>query len=127
MNDVVIGLGSNIDPETNIRKSLDALADEFGEIKKSQFIQTKPIGFADQDDFINGSVLVKTDLDIEALNAKLKELENVLGRTKSAIKFGPRVIDLDIVVFNGKVIDQDFYARDFLKNAALELCPDLMY
>jgi len=127
MNTAVVGLGSNIDPEKNIEQARRVLAKEFGVLKESAFIRTKPIGYSEQDDFINGSVFLKTPLTHPELKQKLKELEKNLGREVSAIKFGPRTIDMDIIVFNGKVVDKDFYERDFLKNAALELIPELEY
>ena len=127
MNKVVIGLGSNIEPQENIQKAKDLLTKHFNLINTSEFIQTKPIGYTEQDDFINGSVYVETDLGIDELTSKLKEFEIQLGRKKSDIKFGPRTIDLDIIVFNNDIIDKDFYNREFLKNSVLELIPDLHY
>ena len=44
-----------------------------------------------------------------------------MGRVKSANKFGPRVIDLDIVVWNGEVTDEDYYSREFLRDAVEEV------
>ena len=127
MNQVVISLGSNINPERNIEQALTILNDRFRFSNSSTFLQTKPIGYTNQNDFINGTVLLKTDLDQNQLTASLKDIEKELGRKRSAIKFGPRTIDLDITVFNGKITDNDFYERDFVKNAVLELIPNLEY
>ena len=66
-------------------------------------------------------------IDPNTLKKKLTEIEKRMGRKKSNIKYGPRTIDLDIVVFNNKVLDKDFYQRDFLKNSCLELLPNLDY
>ena len=127
MNQVVVGFGSNIHPEKNIRKARTIFQERFQVLAESQFIRTAPIGFKDQEDFINGSVLVATDLEQAEFNSHLKAIEEELGRVQSDIKFGPRSIDLDIVIWNGTIMDEDFYTRDFLKNAALELIPDLNY
>ena len=127
MNRVVIGLGSNIDPKTNIHKAQQALKSKFTILAQSAFIQTAPIGYTDQDDFINGAILIETELTQEELTQALKQMEIQLGRTKSPIKSGPRSIDLDIVVWNDTIVDQDFYERDFLKNSVLELLPNLEY
>lgn len=127
MNEVVIGLGSNIDPDKNIEKAISYLEDKYMLLAKSAFIQTKPVGIVDQPDFINGSVLIQTSLDQNTLDEELKKDETALGRSKSDQKFGPRKIDLDIIVFNRNIIDQDFYQRDFLKDSVLELIPDLKY
>jgi len=127
MNKVIIGLGSNINPEKNIAQSRAILAERFKVLGSSQFIQTKPVGYTEQDDFINGSLYIETDLSLEELTAILKNIEKEMGRKKIPIKYGPRSIDLDIAVWNGQIIDQDFYERDFIKNAVLELVPDLQY
>ena len=126
-NTAIIGLGSNIDPQKNIPAARKLLAREFRVLKESAFIRTKPIGYSEQDDFINGSVYLETSLERAELKQKLKEFEGKLGREVSTIKYGPRSIDLDIIVYNGKVVDKDFYERDFLKRAALELIPELEY
>ena len=127
MNKVVVALGSNIDPQKNIEEACQSLKRNFTFLKQSKFIQTAPIGYTDQDDFINGSVLLQTNLSQEEFKAALKAMEKELGREKSTIPYGPRTIDLDIVVFNGKIVDQDFYERGFVKDAVLELLPDLEY
>lgn len=127
MNKVIIGLGSNIDPHTNIAKARTLLAERFTVIKESAFIETEPVGYTDQDNFVNGAVFLETELDQQTLKATLSNMEDELGRIRSEIKFGPRSIDLDIVVFNNTIVDQDFYERDFLKNSVLELIPNLEY
>jgi len=127
MNKVIIGLGSNIDPEENIEKAREILRNQFHILNESKFIRTKPVGYPNQADFINGCVFIETDIDSEKLRQSLKQMEVELGRKRADFKCGPRTIDLDIVVFNEKVIDEDFYKRDFLKNATLELLPELKY
>ena len=127
MNSAVIGLGSNIDPQINIDKARQVIAADFRVMGESSFIQTSPVGFLDQPDFINGSILMETEMGLEELKKKLKETEVVLGRKSSTQKCGPRTIDLDIVAFNGKIIDQDFYQRDYLKESVLQVLPGLEY
>lgn len=127
MNRAIIGLGSNIAPEDNIKKAREALSKEFHVLAQSAFKQTAPVGPVKQADFINGSVLVETDISMEQLKARLGSLETALGRIRPAERFGPRTIDLDIIVFNGKIIDQDFYSREYLKESVLELIPNLTY
>ena len=127
MNTAIIALGSNIDPEQNIKDAQELIAKSFSITGSSAFIKTKPVGFTDQNDFLNGSIAIETNLDMAGLKKELKTLESRLHRQSSPIKFGPRTIDLDIVVFNGKVVDQDFYEREFLKNAVLQIMPDLKY
>ncbi|OGX24385.1 MAG: 2-amino-4-hydroxy-6-hydroxymethyldihydropteridine diphosphokinase [Omnitrophica WOR_2 bacterium RIFCSPHIGHO2_01_FULL_48_9] len=125
MNTVIIGLGSNIQPHANIEKARTILAQNFKVLAESIFVKTKPLGPESQPDFINGAVLLATNLDYDALRAELKDIEKSLGRDLQVKRFGPRTIDLDILVWNNKVIDPDFYERDFLKQSVLELIPDL--
>lgn len=127
MNQVIIGIGSNIDPRKNIAKVREMLARDFSVIGESSFMRTKPIGHERQADFFNGAVLLRTDLELEPLRGRLKQIEDALGRRRTAEKFGPRTVDLDIVVWNGKVVDADFYERDYLKKAVLELMPGFKY
>ncbi|MFT5170108.1 MAG: 2-amino-4-hydroxy-6-hydroxymethyldihydropteridine diphosphokinase [Lysobacterales bacterium] len=127
MNKVIIGLGSNIDPKENIEQARTHLKQNFTILAESTFIQTKPLGYINQDDFINGSIYLETELNQEEVRKQLKTIENELGRKRTEIKFGPRSIDLDIVIWNEDIVDNDFYDRDFLKNAVLELIPNLKY
>lgn len=121
MNDCIIGIGSNINPEENIRKMLRFLAKDHLLLKCSQWVKTPPIGLLEQEDFINGAIRIKTQHSKEEFNLYLKQLEDKLGRDRSLPKYGPRVIDLDIVVWNGEIVDNDYYSRDFLKKSVDEL------
>ena len=57
----------------------------------------------------------------EEFSAYLKKIEDRLKRDRTQPRFGPRTIDLDVVVWNGKVVDRDYYTREFLKNAVDEV------
>jgi len=121
MNDCILGVGSNIEPEQNIKKMLSLLSNDHELRKHSSWIKTAPIGIKDQDDFINGAVRLKTKLDWEAFTQYLKQLEDKMGRDRSLPKFGPRVIDLDIIVWNGEIKDDDYYTRDFVRSSVDQL------
>lgn len=118
---VIIGIGSNIHPEENIYRAIDLLKQHTLLLKKSSFIETEPIGFTEQANFINGAVLIETEKSVDELKNLLHEIENQLGRIRTENKFGPRTIDLDIIMFDGIIIDKDFYTRDFLKKSVEEL------
>ncbi len=124
-NDVIVGLGSNIDPMTHIEKALTQIKTRFLNVKVSEFIFTEPIGFKHQAHFCNGAVRFRTDLSTEALKSWLLALEDTLGRIRTENKNGPRTIDLDILVWNGKIVDPDVEERDFLQNALKVLQPTL--
>ncbi len=121
MNECIIGIGSNINAAINILKMLEILKESVEVIKVSELIKTKPIGYKNQPDFTNGAVKIRTELDFETLNRLLKKVEDQMGRDRSFPKFGPRCIDLDIVVWNSKIMDKDYYTRDFLKKSTDEL------
>jgi 2-amino-4-hydroxy-6-hydroxymethyldihydropteridine diphosphokinase len=121
MNDCIIGIGSNIEAEKNITEMLRLLSADVEIIKVSKLMQTKPIGITDQADYTNGAVYIRTIMSLESLSLYLKNLEDQMGRDRTQPKFGPRNIDLDILIWNNKVIDQDYYTRDFLRISAAEL------
>jgi len=121
LNSVIISIGSNIDPEQNIAKMLTILEKDCRVLKVSELVRTKPIGIEDQPDFVNGAALVETALDQVDFKQYLKSVEDALGRDRSLPKFGPRSMDLDIVVWNGEIVDEDYYTRDFLRDAAESL------
>jgi 2-amino-4-hydroxy-6-hydroxymethyldihydropteridine diphosphokinase len=127
MNVVGIGVGSNINPKENIQNAIKLIEERFGEVQSSKMIETEPVGFKDQDNFMNGAFLIRTEKMIDEVKVILKEIENELGRIRTENKFGPRTIDLDVVVFNSEIVDKDFYTRDFVKKPILELIPDLKY
>lgn len=127
MNRAVVALGSNIDPQENIGRSRGLLAAACHVLAESQFVTTPPIGKTDQADFVNGAVLLETPLTFDGLKKTLKGIEARLGRHEDKVSFGPRTIDLDIVVWNGKIVDHDFYTRDYLKKSVLALWPKLKF
>jgi 2-amino-4-hydroxy-6-hydroxymethyldihydropteridine diphosphokinase len=121
MNDCIIGIGSNVEPEKNIAEMLKLLANEVVIVQVSKIVKTKPIGIANQPDFSNGAVRIKTEKGMDELNQLLKSLEDQMGRDRTQPKFGPRTIDLDIMIWNNAIIDTDFFSREFLRNSATEL------
>jgi len=121
MNDCIIGLGSNIEAEYNIPEVLRLLSEDVEIIQVSKMLRTKPIGIINHPDFTNGAVRIQTEMELEVLSSYLKKLEDRMGRDRSQKKFGPRNIDLDILIWNNTVVDPDYYTRDFLRISAAEL------
>jgi 2-amino-4-hydroxy-6-hydroxymethyldihydropteridine diphosphokinase len=120
-NEVIIALGSNINARQNIEKAFERLQKQFQLKKQAGPVVTSPIGIADQPDFLNAVALIETALSMEALVSVLKKIENEMGRDRSRAKFGPREIDLDVLIWNGKVVDDDYYERVFLLRLVKEL------
>lgn len=120
-NTAIIGIGSNIDAEKNIALMLEILGENVQIEQISSFLKTKPIGITNQADFTNGAVKVNTTFARPAFELLLKSIEDQMGRDRSAPKFGPRNIDLDLVVWNGEIVDEDYFTRDFLQKSVSEV------
>ncbi|TFJ92976.1 2-amino-4-hydroxy-6-hydroxymethyldihydropteridine diphosphokinase [Lentibacillus salicampi] len=102
MSHIYLALGSNIEPrETYLAKALDALNayQQITIVKKSSVYKTAPVGYTDQADFLNMVVEVDTSLLPLTLLDVCQAIEKQLGR-KRDIRFGPRTIDLDILMYN---------------------------
>ena len=103
-----LGIGSNLGKRrTNIRKALDLISKTRGiEIEKSSRIhETEPQGGPKQGKFLNAAVKIKTSLAPYYLLKTLKKIESDLGRQKT-VRFGPRQIDLDILLYGNKIINR---------------------
>ena len=120
-HECIIGMGSNIDPEQNIAAALYFLRQEQELVSVSSLIKTSPIGIPDQPDFLNGAAKLFTEMELADFTSYLKGIEDRLKRNRTAPKYGPRTIDLDIVKWDGEIIDPDYYSREFLKNAVDEI------
>ncbi len=127
MNQVIIGVGSNIEPDKNIHLARDIIKAKFHWLSETPPVKTKAIGDVKAPDYLNCCYYIETKLQKSELKKKLIDIENQLGRIRSTEIIQPRSIDLDIVVWNDKVVDEDFYSRDFLRKAVLELLPELNY
>jgi len=97
---IFIGLGSNLGNRLDyIQQALKALPPEIKVLRSSQIYETPAWGYTDQPPFLNQVVEAQTELDPEALLAKLKSIEEQLGRVAN-FRYGPRCIDLDILFFD---------------------------
>lgn len=123
MNVVVVGIGSNLDPERNVRRLLGKVSEAFPHARFSSFRKTVAIGPPGRPDFLNGAFLFETDLTLQAVRQWLQGLEKELGRVRTADKFAPRTMDLDILLWNGELLDDDVKTRSFLLDSIRELIP----
>jgi len=121
----VISVGSNIKAKENIRAAQEILGVELTLLKASAFIRTAPVPPAHGDNYLNGAFLIETILDIKGLREYLKGVEKRLGRVREADRYAPRTMDLDIIVYNGRIVDNDYYDYAFVKRAVDELLPGL--
>jgi 2-amino-4-hydroxy-6-hydroxymethyldihydropteridine diphosphokinase len=104
-----VGLGSNLgDREATLRRALELLAATPGVelLVTSRFSETEPVGFIDQPRFLNAAAAVETGLSPRELLERLLEIERELGRTREGPRFGPRTIDLDLLLHGDVVLDE---------------------
>ena len=125
-----VGLGANLgDREAAIRaaaKLLDAR-------RLSSILETEPWGFTDQPRFLNAVAEVETPLEPRPFLARLLEVERSLGRTRDGPRWGPRTIDLDLLVHGAAVVDEPgltvphprLHERAFVLEPLVELAPTL--
>jgi len=100
-----IGLGSNLgDKKANCRRAIALLAKSGRVVRVSSLYCTEPMGFAEQDDFVNAVVELETDLSPEALLHQCRAIEEALGRVRT-IHWGPRTIDMDILLYGTTMIE----------------------
>ncbi len=131
-----IGLGGNVgDAAATVRAAIDAL-DRLPDtrlLRGSRLFRTPAWGREDQPDFINAAALVATTLSPRALLDALLALERALGRDRAgALHWGPRTIDLDLLLYGDAVIDAPglhvphphLHARAFVLVPLMEVAPD---
>ena len=132
-----IGLGANLGPrEATLLRAVDLLASEPGieVLELSSFRETDPVGVTDQPRFVNGAVAVETTLSPRELLDALLRVERDLGRTRDGERWGPRTLDLDLLVFADEVVDEEclrvphprLHERRFALEPLAELEPDLV-
>jgi 2-amino-4-hydroxy-6-hydroxymethyldihydropteridine diphosphokinase len=128
----VIALGSNLE---NRKLNLDIAVTKLEEVLRilvvSKYIETKAVGGPVQPDFLNAVVIGESELEPEALLNRLLAIEDEMGRVRE-VKWGPRIIDLDLIVFGDHVIDTQNLklphplasSRDFVLTPWLSIDPD---
>ena len=135
MHLVFIALGSNLgDRAANLQAAIEALEPEVHTLKCSPVYETPPWGYSDQPQFLNQVVEAETDLPPLALLEYMKKIEVQLGRQET-FRFGPRLIDLDIIFYDREVIDSPpliiphprLAERGFVLMPLADLAPDFRH
>lgn len=101
---VYISIGSNIDPEKNIRSAVKALRERYDGLLLSSVYKSKAVGF-DGDDFYNLVVRFETEEDIEKIVDFLHQIENQHNRDRNVQRFCSRTLDMDLLLFGNSIID----------------------
>jgi len=131
-----IGIGANLaNRDETIARALELLARRPGVevLEVSTLRETDPVGYADQPRFLNGAAAVETELDPRTLLHELLAVERELGRTRAGPRFGPRTIDLDLLVYGDREVSEPgltvphprLAERAFALEPLAELDPDL--
>lgn len=133
---IYLGIGSNLgDKSTNCRQSVGLLRSKGILVtKESAPYETEPWGLKDQPGFINMAVEAKTDLQPLELLGALKEIEREMGR-EAGVRWGPRVIDLDILLYEDMVLSTEaltiphphLHEREFALEPLAEIAPTVMH
>lgn len=129
-----VGVGSNLDrPRERCAEAVDRLRRMEGvlALERSSWYATSPVGPVEQPDFVNGVVRVRTRLDPFGLLGALKGIEASMGRA-GGVRWGPRVIDLDLLLFGGLVSRErglviphpEMHRRRFVLAPLCDLAPD---
>ena len=131
-----LGLGSNLgDREHNLARAVSLLEERLAApIVVSSVYETRPWGYADQPDFLNLACRVDTAVAPEELLGAAQEVERLIGR-EPTFRYGPRVIDVDILLFGDRIINADglrvphprLFERAFALAPLAELAPDFTH
>jgi 2-amino-4-hydroxy-6-hydroxymethyldihydropteridine diphosphokinase len=98
-----VGLGSNLGDR---RRLIRDAAEAIGAVRLSPVIETEPWGYADQPRFLNAVAELETEATPRELLDLLLEVERRLGRTREGPRYGPRTIDLDLLLYGDDVVDE---------------------
>lgn len=131
-----VGLGANLGPrEATLLRAVDLLAAEPGieVLELSSLSETEPVGVTDQPAFVNGALALETELPPRELLDALLRVERELGRVRSGERWGPRTIDLDLLLYADEVVDEPgltvphprLHERRFALEPLAELEPEL--
>lgn len=135
MADVYLGLGANLgDKRAQLLEALRRIA-AFAEIRAaSPFIETDPVGYLDQDRFLNAAAHVTTSLEPREFLARVLAVELAMGRVRT-VPNGPRTIDLDILIWDGLILDEPglvvphprMHQRRFVLEPLANIAPALVH
>lgn len=145
MTRAFIGLGSNLAPEVDglRQQPADCIQRAFDDLEliprsrllaRSALYANPPLGPVTQPEFVNAAALIETTLDARALLDELRRIEQAHGRTRDGTRWGPRTLDLDLLVYGAAVIDDpDLHVphrglpqRNFVLYPLADLDPELV-
>ena len=127
LRNVVLLIGSNIDPINNSKFALKEISQLFPIIKVSSYWESKPIGSAGNN-FINFAVMISTSLDYDTLKFRiLRDIESHLGRMRTTDKYSPRTIDIDIIIDDEKITENGLWDFAHIAVPVSQLVPNFVH
>ena len=134
MPDAYVAAGSNVRPRESLRRALATLRAEFPGLLASRAYENPAVGF-EGDDFINLVLRFPATLPVAALQERLKAVERAAGREPGAPQWGPRALDLDLLLYGdltglhaGRTLPHpDLATRAWVLGPLAELAPDLAH
>lgn len=109
MSRAYVGLGANLgDRADTLARAVRLLGQRQGieVVALSSFRETDPVGYVDQPRFLNGAAAIETTLSPQELLTTLLEVERELGRTRAGPRYGPRTVDLDLLLVDRVTVDE---------------------
>ncbi|HUP92470.1 MAG TPA: 2-amino-4-hydroxy-6-hydroxymethyldihydropteridine diphosphokinase [Solimonas sp.] len=134
MRRAYIGLGANLgEPARQVRDALDAIALRFPMLARSPLYRSRAIGLAGQPDYCNAACCVALELEPQVLMDALLEIERAAGRVRDGRKWGPRLLDLDLLHVEGVVMESasltlphpEVHRRNFVLRPLADIEPGL--
>jgi len=132
---VYLSLGTNLgNRAANLKEAISSLPPQMNVKAKSKVYETPPWGYTDQDNFLNQVVKAATYLEPEKLLKHIKRLEVAMGR-KASFRYGPRLIDIDILFYDDVVLETssltiphpDLHERGFVLLPMMDIAPDFVH
>lgn len=137
MKTVYLGLGTNLgNRESNLKKAVALMEEHIGPLKSASSVyETEPWGFQSENDFLNMVVRIETSLGPSGLLGKVLMIEALMGRAREGKGYKSRVIDIDILIYNSKVIENKvliiphprLHERRFVLVPLSEIAEDLVH
>lgn len=136
MNTIYLVLGSNVGNRAdNIQEAIEELKNcGLTILKESSLYNTAPWGYIEQSDFLNMALECSTNLCPYSLLKEIKDIEKKMGR-KETIRYGPRIIDIDIIFYNNLIVKSEqltiphplMHKREFVLKPLCEIAPDFIH
>jgi 2-amino-4-hydroxy-6-hydroxymethyldihydropteridine diphosphokinase len=129
---VFIAIGSNIEPQQNVARAIAELERELGPVQRSRAYRNRALGFEGAD-FVNLVVGVTTELSPQELVTRLRRIERLCGRAADAPKWGPRPMDLDVLLYGDLVCSNpvlpraDLTKRAYMLGPLADIAPDVVH